>query len=201
MTGARLPNATHTARPWRIHEMVPDYRLEDVWALPTPGGPDDFHYLVEGFASGVTGESPSRAARLLWAIRWKLGEVFGWDEEDERAEARRPTVRDRLPADLESAPRGPEFAALPFKPVYLLPDEFAAEVANRTVEGIMHLGWVPDGSGGYRGEMAVYVKPKGLFGNAYMAAIKPFRYLVVYPPMLRQIARTWETGKAEPIAG
>lgn len=201
MTGARLPNATHTARPWRIHDLVPDYRLEDVWALPTPGGPDDFHYLVEGFASGATGDSPSRAARLLWAIRWKLGEVFGWDDEDERSAATRPTLRDRLPADLEAAPRGPEFATLPFTPVYLLPNEFAAGVANRTVEGIMHLGWVPDGSGGYRGEMAVYVKPKGLFGAAYMAAIKPFRYFVVYPPMMRHIARTWDAGKAELLAG
>ena len=41
--------------------------------------------------------------------------------------------------------------------------------------------------------MAVYVKPNGLFGNAYMAAIKPFRHLIVYPPMLRQIEREWRT--------
>ena len=198
MSGAQLPNSTHTARPWRIRELVPDFRLEDVWALPTPGGPDDFPRLVEGFASGDAGDSPSRLARALWTIRWKLGKVFGWDDEYEgAAAARRPTIRDRLPADLLAAPRGPEFATLPFTPVYLLPDELAAEVANRTVHGILHLGWVPDGAGGYRGEMAVYVKPNGLLGNAYMAAIKPFRHTVVYPPMLRQIGRAWETGRAE----
>ena len=39
----------------------------------------------------------------------------------------------------------------------------------------MHLGWIPDIDGGYRGQMAVYVKPNGLLGDAYMAAIKPFR--------------------------
>jgi hypothetical protein len=38
----KLPNTTHTSRPWRIHELTRDFRLEDVWALPTPGGPDDF---------------------------------------------------------------------------------------------------------------------------------------------------------------
>ena len=43
----RLPAASHTARPWRIHALTPDPRdatsaLEDVWALPTPRGPDDF---------------------------------------------------------------------------------------------------------------------------------------------------------------
>ena len=53
----------------------------------------------------------------------------------------------------------------------------------------MHIGWVPDGTGGYRGQMAVLVKPNGLLGNAYMAAIRPFRHLIVYPPMLRQIER------------
>jgi hypothetical protein len=33
----RLPNNAHTSRPWRIHELTHDFRLEDVWALPTPG--------------------------------------------------------------------------------------------------------------------------------------------------------------------
>jgi hypothetical protein len=202
MTGARLSNATHAARPWRIHELAAGFRLEDVWALPTPGAPGDFPRLVAAFASGATGESPSRPARALWAIRWKLGEVLGWDDEYEgAAAAQRPTIRNRLPADMQALPRGPEFATLPFTPVYLLPDEFAAEVANRTVHGILHLGWVPDGAGRYRGEMAVYVKPDGLLGEAYMAAIKPFRHLVVYPPMMRQIARTWASGEAGLAAG
>src|SRR5213596_345770 len=38
----RLPNTAHTSRPWRIHELTHDFRLEDVWALPGVGGPDDF---------------------------------------------------------------------------------------------------------------------------------------------------------------
>ena len=56
----------------------------------------------------------------------------------------------------------------------------------------MHLGWVPDGAGGYRGQMAVLVKPNGLLGNAYMAAIRPFRHLIVYPAMMRDGKRRWE---------
>jgi hypothetical protein len=39
--------------------------------------------------------------------------------------------------------------------------------------------------------MAVLVKPNGRFGRVYMAAIKPFRHLIVYPAMLRQIEREW----------
>jgi Protein of unknown function (DUF2867) len=69
----RLPNSAHTARPWRIHEITPDLRLYDVWALPTPGGPEDFPRLVHQFAVGDTADNPSWFARTLFAIHWKLG--------------------------------------------------------------------------------------------------------------------------------
>jgi hypothetical protein len=187
----RLPSTAHTSRPWRIHEITRDFRLEDVWALPTPGGRDDFPRLVEGMASADPSRSPSRVARALWAIRWKVGELLGWDDPDSGLGSRVPTLRDRLPADLRDGPSGPGFHSAPFTSLYLLDDEWAAEVANRTVHGVMHIGWVPDGVGGYRGQMAVLVKPNGLFGKAYMAAIKPFRHWIVYPPLLRQIEREW----------
>ena len=187
----RLPTSAHTSRPWRIHALARDFRVEDVWALPTPGGPADFPLLVEGFAAGdPTTQSPSRAARALFTIRRKLGELLGLDDEDTGLGSRVPMLRDRLPADLRDAPR-PEFEALPFSSLYLLEDEFAAEVANRTVHGVLHLGWVPDGTGGYRGQMAILVKPNGLLGSVYMAAIRPFRHLIVYPPMLRELERQW----------
>jgi hypothetical protein len=193
----KLPNSEQTSRPWRIHEMVPDFRLWDVWALPTPGGSKDFPRLVEIVASSDTMDSESRPAHALWALRWKLGEIFGWDEVDEEDLPDWRMLRDRLPADLREAPTGPEFETLPFKSIYLLDDEWASEVANKTVHGVMHMSWVPDGHGGYRGQMAVYVKPNGLFGRAYLAAIQPFRHLVVYPPMMRQLARMWRESMKE----
>jgi hypothetical protein len=186
----RLPNSAHTSRPWRIHEITPDFRVEDVWALPTPGGPGDFPRLVQLAASLDTSQSSSGAVRTLFAIRWKVGGVLGWDRPGAGLGSRVPTLRDRLPGDLRDAP-GPTFDALPFTSLYLLDDEFAAEVANRTMHGVMHLGWVPDGAGGYRGQMAVLVKRNGLFGTAYMAAIAPFRHLIVYPPLVREVGRTW----------
>jgi hypothetical protein len=193
----KLPNTAHTSRPWRIHELTGDFRVEDVWALPTPGGTDDFPKLVEQFASGDPAQSSSRAARALFALRWKLGELFGWDDQETGIGSRVPTLRERLPADLRDAPSGPEFDSLPFTSLYLLGDEWAAEVANRTMHGVMHMGWVPDGSGGYRGQMAVLVKPNGLLGAGYMAAIAPFRHLIVYPRMLQQIGRDWQRGSRD----
>jgi Protein of unknown function (DUF2867) len=120
-----------------------------------------------------------------------VGELLGWDGADAGIGERVPTLRDRLPADLLAAGTGPEFEELPFRPLYMLEDEWSAEVANRTMHGVLHLGWVPDDAGGYRGQMAVLVKRNGLLGTAYMAAIRPFRHLVVYPQMLRDIERRW----------
>jgi len=189
----RLPSTAHTSQPWRIHQLTPDFRVEDVWALPTPGGPDGFPQLVEWLASGddPARDSASRAARVLWTIRWKAGELLGWDGPDAGLGSRVPTLRDRLPADLRGAPSGPDFRALPFAPLYLLHDEWAAEIANRTMHGVMHVGWVRDGTGGYRGQLAVLVKPNGLLGTVYMAAIRPFRHLIVYPLMTRELERAW----------
>jgi hypothetical protein len=34
-------------------------------------------------------------------------------------------------------------------------------------------------------------KPNGLLGDAYMAAIKPFRYLLVYPAIMREMGLKW----------
>jgi hypothetical protein len=194
----RLPDTAHTTRPWRIHELTRDFRLEDVWALPTPGGPEDLSRLVQQFAEGDTSTNPSRAARLLFAIRWKVGELLGWDDPDAGHGSQRPTLRDRLPVDLRDAPTGPEFDRLPFTSLYLLDDEWAAEIVNRTVHGVLHIGWVPDGTGGYRGQMAVLVKPNGLLGTAYMAAIRPFRHLIVYPPLMRDIERDWRASASDP---
>jgi hypothetical protein len=196
----KLPDTAHTSRPWRIHEIAEDFRLEDVWALPTPGGPDDLARLVEQFA-GVeepqaldaegrfVGEGDGFRAgvsRALFALRWQLGAWFGWDD--------RPcaeTLRDRLPADLRETP-GPDPKSVPFSSLYLTHDEWAAEIVNRTAHAVMHIGWVPDGAGGHTGQMAVLVKPNGCFGEAYMAAIAPFRHLIVYPVLIPSIGRRWQ---------
>src|SRR5262252_10682695 len=114
----RLPNSAHTAQPWRIHELTRDFRIEDVWALPTPGGPDDFPRLVRNLASGHRSPGASRAADLLWAVRWKIGQLLGWDHPETGLGARVTTLRDRLPPDLRDGPSGPDLDG-PFTPLYL----------------------------------------------------------------------------------
>jgi hypothetical protein len=188
--GTRLPNDVFSARPWRVHQITRDFRVEDVWELPGEGRPEDFPLVVELMTS-MDPAHGSAAARALWAIRWKLGALLGWDDDGAGLGARVPTLRDRLPADLRDAP-APTFGDLPFTPLYLTDREFAAEIANKTMHGVLHLAWVPDEAGVCRAQMAVLVKPNGLLGEAYMFAIRPFRHLIVYPAMLREGRRRWE---------
>jgi len=195
----RLAPAAHTSEPWAIHALAPDFELEDVWALPTPGGPDELGRLVSLFAGGGLRGGSSRASRALFAIRFKVGELLGWDDGPAGDGEPSPSLRDRLGPELRDAPTGPVSKGFPFTPLYLLQREYAAEIVNRTVHAVAHLGWVADGDGRYRGQMAVLVKPNGAFGRAYMAAIKPFRYLIVYPAMIRQIGSAWERRSTESV--
>lgn len=186
----RLPTAAHTASPWRIHEIAPDFAVEDVWALPTPGGPDDLPRLVDAMFAGHFPQDAPLVVRALWAVRERLGAALGWDRPDDGLGARVPSLRERLPGDLRAPGTGPDPA--PFTPLYATREEWAAEIANRTVHSVLHLGWVPDGDGGWTGRLTVLVKPNGRLGAAYMAAIAPFRHLLVYPAMLRGIGRRWD---------
>jgi hypothetical protein len=49
--------------------------------------------------------------------------------------------------------------------------------------------------------MAVLVKPNGLLGIGYLAAIRPFRHLIIYPELIRKTGRAWEAFGAGPSTG
>ncbi len=199
----RIPTEAHTARPWRIREIAPDFTVEDVWALPVHGTADDFPAAVQLAVSADPSDSPSLPARVLWQARDLLGKWFGLGRISEAGDsgssnalpipgARETSLRSRLPDDLRDTVADLDFGSVPFTPLYRTDREFAAEISNQTVHGVMHLAWVEQDDGRFQGQMAVYVKPRGRLGHAYLAFIKPFRYFVVYPAMLRQIQRRWD---------
>lgn len=201
----RLPNSAHESQPWRIREIAPDFTVEDVWALPAQGGAEDFPALLELMTASNPGGS-SFPTRVLWRLRDRLGSLFdlggisapvGANPDASAGKLPIPgtnetSLAERLPDDLRGTADGIEFRSLPFVPLYRTDVEFAAELSNRTVHAAMHLGWAEQGEGRYQGQMAVYVKPRGVFGKGYMALIKPFRHLIVYPALLRQTERTWQ---------
>lgn len=209
----KLPNSEHNSHPWRIHEIASDLALLDVWALPVEGGLDDFDALVTLVASSDPANADSLPARCLWRLRDRLGEWLGLGRiaapvERRESDTSRPTMSvtnedslaDRLPSELQGTAQEVRFRALPFVALYRTNLEFAAEISNRTVHGVMHLGWVEQRHGSYQGRMAVYVKPRGTFGEYYIKLIEPFRHLIVYPALMRQIGRTWASRGTDRVA-
>jgi hypothetical protein len=189
---------------WRIREIVPDFVLEDVWELPAQGDIEDFQDLLELMAASDPANADSLPTRVLWRLRDRLGAWFDLGRisapDEVVREGKLPipdrgetSLAGRLPDDLRGTAADADFGSLPFVPLYRTDTEFAAELSNRTVHGVMHLAWVAQGGGRYRAQMAVYVKPRGLLGKGYMALIKPFRYLIVYPALTRQTERMWSS--------
>jgi hypothetical protein len=202
----RLPNSAHEAHPWVIAQIAPDFELLDVWALPVQGGPDDFDVFLERMASFDPINAGSALSRGLFWVRLRLGAWFGWDD----ATKQRPipgcsetTLTARLPDRLRGSAKSHlisetmQRAAGGFAPLYQTDDEWAAEISNDTVHGVLHLGWIEEDDGRYRAQMGVYVKPRGLFGDIYMKLIAPFRHLIVYPALMRQIGRAWDARSSE----
>jgi hypothetical protein len=189
----RLPLSANDPCAWRISEVVPDFTLEDLWALPVHGDAGEFAQLVGMLPKPADLGGDSAAARSLFAIRLRLGQWLGWDEGEPRPipGCTECSLLDRLPPDLRTGPPEPRMGPVGFQPLFRTATEWAGELSNSTMHGVLHLGWIEDGDGGWSGQMRIYVKPRGRFGAAYMDFIRPLRYGIVYPAMLRQIGRAW----------
>jgi len=188
----RLSNSAHEAHAWRIREIAPDFRLEDAWMLPVSGGIEDFARLLDVVGSLDLSKGDSCATRALFRIRWRVGELLGWDSPRGALPVPGNTeasLADRLPEDLCGT--ATDAGSSPFTPLFRTDVEWAGELSNRTVHGVMQLAWVETAAGLYQGRLAVYIKPRGSLGTLYMAAIAPFRHFVVYPALMREIERGW----------
>jgi Protein of unknown function (DUF2867) len=162
-----MTKETHRARSFRVHALAESYTLHDVWSIPIEADParDTFADFFRLFRENGTG-TDSRIANALFRLRFALGRLFRLD------------------------PPGPAVDA--FKTVYLIEDEALLSIENKTVEALLHLGWVDGPNGRKTATLAVYVKSRGWFTGAYMALIWPFRHFVVYPAWLSRIRHRWE---------
>ncbi|MEM7245588.1 MAG: DUF2867 domain-containing protein [Acidobacteriota bacterium] len=180
----QISDELHRSRPWRVHELAPDFPLHDAWRFEIEGSADDFDEFLRVQEQAFTARSAGRwsAAGLLFRLREAMSLLD--------ADPGLPRVRERIGGDRESS-------LGPFELVYREPDECLHEICNRTVHALLHLGWV-ETDDGWSPEMAVYVKPQGWLGRGYMALINPFRHLIVYPTLMRRVREAWTTRTAEP---
>jgi hypothetical protein len=195
---ARLSPKAHRDLAWRIHEIARGFRVEDVWAIRASGSKTgDLPALLAALSAAEEHLQVPWLVRLLFAMRLKLGELLGLDVPGSGVGSRVPTLRDALPGDLGPAGGDAGGGFGPFTPVYQLEDEVALEHANAMVHAILHLGWVVGAAGGRELRLAVLVKPNGLLGRVYMAAIAPARQLVVMPWCTRRLEDTLRARNAD----
>lgn len=197
----RIPNDVLKTQRWIIDDIVHDFDVEDVWSLPIDGGPDDFAAVIDFMESIDFPGSASLPVRLLWEIRDRLGRIFGLGRTSTSADdagpwppvpgTDEPSLIGRVPEDLRNTAPDSHLRDKPFRPLYRTDTELADEISNRTMYGVMHLAWVDQGGGRHQAQMSVYVKPRGAFGKAYMAFIKPFRYAIIYPALMRYLEQFW----------
>lgn len=162
-----MTKTEHRARPFRVHALAEGYTLHDVWTIPIEGDParDTFADFFALFRENGFG-TDSRIANALFRLRFVLGKVFRLD------------------------PPGPAKDA--FKTVYVDDDEALLTISNKTVQALVHVGWIDAPNGRKTASLAVYVKSVGWFTDFYMALIWPFRHFVVYPAWFSRIRRRWE---------
>ena len=195
----RLPVAEHAAHPWVIAQIAPDFELIDAWALPAQGGPDDFGALLEIMATLDGANAESAITRTLFRVRNQIGARLGWDDANRDLPipgCTETTLSQRLPPELRGTATGTDLGEASFTALYRTSSEWAAELSNSTVHAVLHLAWANQGNDSCRGQMGVYVKPRGKLGATYMALIRPFRHLIVYPALMRQIGRAWQARPA-----
>ena len=193
------------ARPLRVHALLHDVPLEDAWAVPLSGGgagrmvQDLRAVMVAGRAA-----APAVVRGLFW-LRGRIGGVFGWDHQHPTWNAE--SYADRLsPADRAQSLVAPGTPDGSFRLLYRFEDEQLSELRNGTVHAFASLSIRPT-PGGYLAYLGVFVQPVHRFTRLYMAAIAPFRRLVVYPAIIRTMQRAWaerygrESGIASPFTG
>jgi hypothetical protein len=188
-----VPAAEFLALELEAHRVMQGVPLHDVSAVDLPGGgPDRTLADLRALLAGQDLAASSRAVRALFALRFRIGAAFGWDAEEKKIAAHEDASFARR-VDAELASRSavrPGTLEGRFRTLYLLPRESLAEIRNATVHGALATALVPAKSG-YRLYWAVYVAPVSRWTPLYMAAIEPFRRLVVYPAILGRIRSAW----------
>ena len=190
----KIDKQGHWVQPWKVHSLLTDFRVEDVWRVPVVLEADhSLQLFIERFY-----ETNDQLVKngLVWALfrfRHILGKIFKWDEKIKVDQLAPGSIRERYAREEHlSFEDLPHPGSQHFIPVYQLQNEFLAEIENKTVHAAVHLGRVPSENGQYGIQMAVYVKPKGLLGKLYMQLIKPFRHWIVYPALMKEAKARWE---------
>jgi hypothetical protein len=185
----RIDSSEFRARTLRVHSMLEDVPIEDVWAIPLRGGGAGRTIRDLGPIFGAGVEAAPRVVKGLFHLRKRIGALFGWDAHrpawSVESYANRLTVADRAKSAV-----APGTADRRLRFLYQFEDEQLSELRNATVHAFSSLS-IRQTPEGYLAYWAIYAQPVNRLTRLYMTAIMPFRRLVVYPAIIRKVQRAW----------
>ncbi|NJD51449.1 MAG: DUF2867 domain-containing protein [Candidatus Methanoperedens sp.] len=194
----------HFARPWKVNKIANDFTLWDVWEIPicaTNSRTENFQSFYKiAFEAFNKIQNNRTLVGFLFTIRFWLNKVLPLDNNINTLPipgCYETTVRSRLKSnDLINSKIGMNIKAnntdLEFRSVYLFENESLHELSNDTVHGLIHVGWIKKTDNCYTATLAIYVKPRGIYGKAYLKVIEPFRHYIVYPAMMKAMKAQWQ---------
>jgi hypothetical protein len=193
----KIDKLEHFKHSFRVHSLLADFELEDLWQIPvTLTSNQSLHLFIEHFNKSSVKIIDKGVAGFLFRIRLMLGKLLNLEDEKLFVAKLIPgSIRHRYAYEeglgFDDLPT-PGKGNLDFEPVYVLENEHLSEIENKTVHAALHFSRVPISETTWGVRMAVYVKPKGLLGKAYMLLIKPFRLWIVYPALMKHVKYEWE---------
>lgn len=137
--------AAHRERPWRVHTLAPDFRLEDVWTFELAEvAPRDAREFLTCFWSVFDG----LAGSWLMKVRLEVGRAMRWDDHDFALPipgCTETTLHERLDDADRKRCLAPDDARSPVpspkvKTVYVFHDEALYELSNDTIHALLHVG-------------------------------------------------------------
>jgi hypothetical protein len=185
----RIDSDEFRSRSLRVHTLLHDVPLEDAWAIPLSGGGAG-RTIQDMRAALVAGrEAAPAVVKGLFRLRRRIGSLFGWDHQ--RAAYDAESYADRLsPEDRAQSLVAPGTPDGNFSVLYRFEDEQLSELRNATVHAFASLS-IRQTPSGYLAYLGVFVRPVHGLTRLYMAAIAPFRRLLVYPAVIRKVQHAW----------
>jgi hypothetical protein len=185
----RIDRDEFRARPLRVHALLHDVPLEDVWAIRLPGGGAGrtIHDVRAVFSAGVEAAPP--IVKRLLRLRGRIGALLGWDQQRSGWQAE-SYVHRLSPVDRAQSLAAPGTPDGRLSLLYRFENEQLSELRNATVHAFSSLSIGPM-PGGYLVYWAIYVQPVHRFTRLYMTVITPFRRLVVYPAIIHTAQSAW----------
>jgi hypothetical protein len=199
-----IDKESHFDRSWKVNEIANDFNLWDVWEIPIVANNSvtenfqSFYKIIAGTFMKV--HNNVTLTSLLFTLRYWLSKVFPLDKNINTLPipgCHETSIKSRLnDQDIALSKVGKALkdnnTDLEMRPVYLFKDESLHEFSNDTVHALIHFGWINKEDNDYTATLAIYVKPRGIYGRLYLKLIEPFRHYIVYPTMMKTIKTQWQ---------